>query len=372
LDSIPHLLGVLNGVVDLRTGAVRPREPEDCIFTVLNMVYDPEAPVACIDEIVSSIMADDEAKMRFLQKLLGYGITGEVSEEIFAVFTGSGRNGKGVLLQIVQYLLGDHFFKVANNGIITHRKTSNIDAERGVLLGARIVNFKELEAGERLKTSEVQLLTGGDGIPARPLYHDPMVIQPRFLLILETNHMPVMDPVIPASVERTVILDFKVTFTDLLPGEEPSQFRRQTDKDLKAKLKGPLAASFLRWLVMGAVSWYANKGLKLNAPADVVEFTRQYFEEQDTFLQFLTSRCEAGPNHQATSAELLDAYNEWVGCGEKHLTSKQLTPLMSIKGFLKKNTRIGGGPPIMCFHGIRLLPLMHPAVFDDDSEGLEP
>jgi putative DNA primase/helicase len=249
-----------------------------------------------------------------IQRLLGYGITGEVSEEIFAVFTGSGRNGKGLLLQTVQQILGDHFFKVANNGIITHRKTSNPDAERGALLGARIVNFKELEAGERLKTSEVQLLTGGDGIPARPLYRDPMVIQPRFLCVLETNHMPEIDQVIPATVERFLIVDFPVTFTDILPHEEPSQFRRQTDRTLKMKLRGAsMASGFLRWLVDGAVSWYADKGLKRGAPASVLDYTRRYFEEQDTFLQFLTSRCEVGHDHKVSSAQLLSEYNEWVG-----------------------------------------------------------
>jgi hypothetical protein len=87
---------------------------------------------------------------------------------------------------------------VVNNAVITHRRAANLDAERGVLCEARIADFKELEEGERLKTSEVQLVTGGDGVPATPKFRDPMVIQPRFLCLLERNHMPELDQGIPA------------------------------------------------------------------------------------------------------------------------------------------------------------------------------
>ena len=91
LDGTPYLVGVRNGMVDLRTGEVRPRAPEDNIFTVLDVAYDPAASTAVMHDLVMSIMAGNEAKVDYLQLLLGYGITGETGEEIFAVFTGSGR-----------------------------------------------------------------------------------------------------------------------------------------------------------------------------------------------------------------------------------------------------------------------------------------
>jgi len=101
LDSKPHLLGVKNGVVDLRTGELRARLPEDMIFTVIDVTFDPEASDALIRSTVLSAMADDVEMATYIQKLLGYGCTGEVCEEIFPVFTGSGRNCKGVLVKAV-------------------------------------------------------------------------------------------------------------------------------------------------------------------------------------------------------------------------------------------------------------------------------
>ena len=187
LDSKPHLLGVKNGVVDLRTGELRARLPEDMIFTVIDVTFDPEASDALIRSTVLSAMADDVEMATYIQKLLGYGCTGEVCEEIFPVFTGSGRNCKGVLVKAVQDVLGDNFFRTMNNGIIVDKNVSNLDAERGNLLGTRFALFNELKDGDKLKTNEVQLLSGGDKIPATPKYKDPMNIEPHFLCLLTTR-----------------------------------------------------------------------------------------------------------------------------------------------------------------------------------------
>jgi hypothetical protein len=158
LDSKPHLLGVRNGVVDLRTGALRQRVPEDMILTVLDVDYDPEASMELIAGTVLSIMADDVEMAAFMQKLLGYAVTGEVLEEIFAVFTANGRNGKGLLMQALMNLLGKPFYAEMSCGVIVNRQVANLDAERGKLLGARVAVFNELDPGEKLKTSEVQQL----------------------------------------------------------------------------------------------------------------------------------------------------------------------------------------------------------------------
>jgi putative DNA primase/helicase len=190
------------------------------LYTIVNVDYDPMASDDLVREVVFSAMVDDQEMADYIKKLLGYGCTGEVSEEIFSVWTGSGRNAKGVLVKAVQSVMGDKFFKVLNNGIIVDKNVSNPDAERGNLFGARFAIFNELREGDKLKTNEVQLLSGGDSIPATPKYKDPMMVQPRMLCILTTNHMPEISPVIPAIIERLQCIHFPVTFADLAPGEE--------------------------------------------------------------------------------------------------------------------------------------------------------
>lgn len=354
LDSKPHLLGVQNGVVDLRTGELRPRAPDDMIFTVLDVPYDAAADTSDMDALALSCMAGDASLAAYLQKLFGYGITGETCEEVFVVLTGSGRNGKGGLTQTIAKVLST-FYKAMNSGLICERQVSNVDAERGKLLGARLAVFDELKAGERLKTHEVQLLSGGDGIPARPLYKDPVTVTPRHLCILSTNHLPELTEVIPAIMLRLLIVHFPVTFTDLLEGEAETPLRRQADHSLKRRLEANLPG-VLRWLVQGAVAWYAAPGLRRQAPAKVLEFSRAYFEEQDRLASFLSQRCRVGDGLRVSTSSLLGALNEWLAGEElkERWTDKSLAAAMKVKGFEKKRMRLGGDNNVNCYAGIEL------------------
>eukprot|EP00798_Chlamydomonas_sp_ICE-L_P019071 gene19071-biopygen27938 len=257
-------------------------------------------------------MGGDEDMAYFLQRLLGYGITGEVREEIFPVWTGSGRNGKGLLTQALQQLLGE-YYKEMNCAVISDsRVCSNIDSERAKLIGARIAVFNELKPGEKLKTNEVQLLTGGDGFPVKAIYKNPVTVMPKHLAILVTNHMPEMSEVIVALVERILAIPFTVTFRDLIPGESETATLRQCDQTMKEKLKSPEGQSALfAWLVEGAVAWYGGtESLKAMAPTKVSEFTRKYLAEQDTVQAFLTDNCELGKTFRESSVALFEMYCE--------------------------------------------------------------
>eukprot|EP00798_Chlamydomonas_sp_ICE-L_P027071 gene27071-biopygen814 len=192
------------------------------------------------------------------------------------------------------------------------RVCSNIDAERAKLIGARIAVFNELKPGEKLKTNEVQLLTGGDGFPVKAIYKNPVTVMPKHLAILVTNHMPEMSEVIVALVERICAVHFPVTFRDLIPGESETATLRQCDQTMKEKLKSPEGQSALfAWLVEGAVAWYGGtESLKAMAPTKVSEFTRKYLAEQDTVQAFLTDNCELGKTFRESSVALFEMYCE--------------------------------------------------------------
>jgi P4 family phage/plasmid primase-like protien len=368
LDARPYLLGVRNGVVDLRNGEVRQREPEDMIFTVLDFDYDPDAPTTFIEDTVKAIMADDMAMVAYLQKVLGYAITGEVCEEIFLIFTAGGRNGKGLLMQSLMEIMG-RFYVEMNCGIIISRQVSNLDAERGKLLGARIAVFNELESGEKLKTSEVQMLSGGDGIPAAPKYQDPITIRPRHLCILTTNHMPELSEVKVATIERVIVVPFPVTFTDLGEGEVPTATRRQRDNGLKDKLKED-KKGMLTWLVKGAVAWYATKDLKRNAPDKVKEFSKKYFEEQDRLGKFIKESFKVGEGELVSAEKFFELWKSY-GAGTLSKPS-DIVKAMEAKGFTKSRTRLGPlcRNPISCYHGLSIIEAGDE--YDELEEGEEP
>ena len=364
LDGNRHLIGVKGGgVVDLRTGQKRQRVAEDMVHNELDVEYENDnnnhamtnaARAEWMHRIVEKIMGGDEDMAYFLQRLLGYGITGEVREEIFPVWTGSGRNGKGLLTQALQQLLGA-YYKEMNCAVISDsRVCSNIDAERAKLIGARIAVFNELKPGEKLKTNEVQLLTGGDGFPVKAIYKNPVTVMPKHLAILVTNHMPEMSEVIVALVERILAIPFTVTFRDLIPGERETATLRQCDQTMKEKLKSPEGQSALfAWLVEGAVAWYGGtESLKAMAPTKVSEFTRKYLAEQDTVQAFLTDNCELGKTFRESSVALFEMYCEVSG----ENTSKKpwFIGQMKKKGFQKKAIRIGREGTQQGYMGLRL------------------
>jgi P4 family phage/plasmid primase-like protien len=350
MDSVPHLLGVANGVVDLRTGQLRERQPDDYIFTVCPIEYNPDADPKVFHDVVLSAMADDQDMAAYLQRLMGYSITGEVSEEIFVVFSGSGRNCKGVITQTLSHILGG-LFRDINVAVITDRRAANIDAERARLHGARVAMFNELEPHEKLKTADVKALSGGDAVLAAQKYKDPVAVKPKQLCILSTNHMPELDVIDVAIVQRLVCIHFPVTFTDLPHGVQPSEFVRQRDPELKSRLKSR-AQDVLKWFVDGAVAWYANKNLKDGAPAKVKEFSKKYFEDQDVIGSFVETMCDVGnPEARVSSRVFIAALADW-GSGQR-ITERVLADWMKRKGFVKKKA-VYGNTNCQCYFGISL------------------
>ncbi|GAX86414.1 hypothetical protein CEUSTIGMA_g13824.t1 [Chlamydomonas eustigma] len=345
--------------VDLRDGTLRAREPEDYIHILATCDYNPNVDTCEVSDLVSQIMAGDEEMVSYLQKLLGYGITGEISEEIFVLFNGTGRNGKGVITQTLQNILGEDFVKDMEVGLICgdDRSLSNSSASMVKLGGSRIALFKESKEDEVLKTNVVQLLTGGDRIPCRDVYASAVSLTPRHLSILETNHLPSLGgDVIPAMVERIMVVHFPVTFKgDLLPGESWTPLVQPADKTLKGRLKD-MRCSFLTWLVQGSIVWYRDRNLKSSAPSAVKEFTRQYMLAEDLMAQFIEAACTIGPYNRISSNELVEYYNEWLRHTtntRKRIDNRGMATLMNRKGFYKKSTRVNG-VPTKGYEGIRV------------------
>ena len=176
--------------------------------------------------------------------------------------------------------------------------------------------------------------------------------------------MPELSQVIPAIAERLLVVHFPVTFTDLAEGEAPTPFRRQADRTLKRRLLSPEGLrGALRWLVDGAVRWYAEVcgaaggsggggggGLRRAAPEQVKEFSRQYLAEQDHLAAFLREQCEVGDDgggrgaFRVSSATLLASYNEWLRDSDtRAVDARQLAASLRAKGFLKKTLWVDGG-----------------------------
>jgi len=335
LDSKKHLLAVKNGVIELKTGLLRPRKHDDYIQTILDTSYNSDVSTNLIEDTIQSIMADDLGMLLYLQKLLGYGITGEACEELFFIFTAGGRNGKGLILSSIQSLMGK-FFKDCNLALITKRNVGNVQAEKIALKSVRFALFNELNMDERLDTSQLKQFSGGDYINVRGLYKDAEDIKPMFTPILCTNHLPELDDTGKSIVDRLKVINFPVTFTDL-KGGAPTVFVRQVDINLKDKLENNKEALLL-WLVQGAVKWYRDQDLKSNAPPQVDEYSKKYIEGEDTLQMYINEECNVGPELKVSTSAFLDELNSFLG--KKVYAAKLLSKMMLKKGFDNKLCRI--------------------------------
>lgn len=326
MDRNPWLLNVRNGVVDLRTGELRPHDPgllitklADVEYLGLDYVYpDWEGAVAQI-----AGESDGDARMggagggfaggpvsAFLRRWFGYCATGDISEQVFVVHWGDGSNGKSTVLGTVSAVLGDYagtaapqLLAASGQGPEAH-PTGIAD-----LWGKRMVTAHETKEGAVLREDFIKQATGGDKIKARYMREDFFEFDPTHKIQMLTNAKPVVRGQ-DHGIWRRVLL---VAYTQRFGTAEQVAAGEATavgDKHLGARLCGDAARSgVLSWIVRGAVEW-ARVGLR--APDAVREASAVYREEQDRVGQWVHECCEVQPAESVRA----DAGSRMGGAGE--------------------------------------------------------
>ncbi len=298
-DSDPMLLGVLNGVVDLRTGTLRPGRAEDRITMHLDIPFDADAMRDGAERwirFVLELFQDDAAMYDFLWRSLGYTLTGDTREQVLFVLYGSGANGKSTLLSTLRHVLGPYAHDAGFSTFELNGRAS-IPSDLAALCGRRFVSASECSEGVRLNEERVKALTGGDSITARFMYRDLFTFRPTCKIWLATNHKPRIADDSFAFWRRVRLIPFLAQFT----GEK-------ADKHLEETLHGE-AVGVLAWIVRGCLEWQ-RRGL--DAPEAVATATRQYEAESDPLNEFLSDCCILGDGYHVLSASLYRAYLAWA------------------------------------------------------------
>lgn len=297
LDAHPHLLACRNGTVDLTTGELRAPDRAHLLTRGVAVDYDADAFSERFVAFLDEVFAGDSELIAYVQRLLGYCITGEVRDHVLPVWWGAGANGKSTLLGATQDLLGDLAIS-APEGLIIRRDHEPHPERMAALRGRRLVVSSELEQRAVLAEAIVKLLTGGDTISARELYGRRFNFKPSHKVVLVSNHRPRVHGTDHAMWRRLRVVPFTVT----IPPErqDPALRRRLVEED------GP---AVLAWLVAGAVAWHHN-GLG-DVPA-VVEATEDYRTSQDTFGAWL-SECTVAVERAPTKVgDLWSSWKTWT------------------------------------------------------------
>ena len=352
-DTNPWLLACQSGVLDLRTGELHAGCPEDYIRTAIPTAWTGiDTPCPRFERFLDELFADKPEQERadliaFLQRLLGYSITGSTAHHLFAILYGEeGRNGKDTLLETIKSVLGPLVGVVSNDVFVAQDKFRAGGAPTPHLVdlqGKRLVWGSETRQGDKLNIAQIKLLTGGGEISARQLHGRQYSFSPTHKLLLMTNYKPHADARDKAFWSRACLLEFGVRFVDA--PKAPNE--RKADPDLKAKLRQE-TSGILAWLVRGCLAW---QQLGLAIPPSVQVATEQYRDEEDKILQFLTACCLVHPDAHVKASILYEAYKTW--CKENQFGSGVNATLFGnevSRRFEKKTTRIG-----RVYQGIGLL-----------------
>ena len=328
-DADPWLLNTPGGMVDLRTGHMRPHRPEDYCTKITAVAPGGECPRWL--KFLGKITGDDRALQDFMMCVAGYSLTGSTREHALFFGHGTGGNGKGVFLNTYGGIMGG-YATAAPMETFTASKHDHHPTELARLRGARFVTAQETEEGRPLAEAKIKMLTGGDPVPARFMRQDFFTYTPTFKLFIAGNHRPRFRGVDESIRRRLHLIPFSVT----IPKEEKDL--KLTEK-LKAEWPGILA-----WAIKGCLRWQI---IGLSPPPSVTEATGQYLEAEDTLGTWIGERCKPAGYGGTPIAILFDDWEKWAKAegeepGSKKLFSQKLQDRGYKSGIFQKQRGLGG------------------------------
>lgn len=318
LDADPWLLNCRNGTLDLRTGKLLPHHPGNLCTKTIPVVYDPDAKCTTWISFLRQVMAENHDLIKFLQRAIGYALTGVTGEQVLFFLYGLGANGKSTFIETCRNLLGDYSQQADFDTFVT-KKNDGPRNDLARLKGARLVAAVEAAQGRQLAENVIKQATGGDTITARFLYHEHFEFVPQFKLFLVANHKPTIMGVDEAIWRRIRLIPFTVTIP-----------REHRDKQLLAKLRRELPG-ILAWAIRGCLKWQEDG---LSEPDAVSAATADYRREMDVLADFIEECCVLGEHKTVNAGLLYLTFQAWCETnGEEVLTQKKFGTQLRERGF---------------------------------------
>ena len=325
MDTDKMSVNCKNGIIDLRTGSLMPHDINKFMTKMLNVKLpnSPKSPSLWLN-FLNDIFGSDRELIRYIQKTVGYSLSGSTSEQCVFFLYGTGRNGKSTFLEIVRYIMGDYATNIQPETIMVRPSQGSANSDIARLKGARFVTSVEPNEGMRINEGLLKQLTGDDVVTARKLYGDEFEFKPEFKLWMATNHKPIIRGTDTGIWRRIHIIPFTVS----IPVEK-------VDRQLKYKLREELS-DILAWAVEGCRLWQAE-GLRM--PKAVLDAVQEYRHEMDVISAFADACCVTGG--EAKASQLYAVYAEWAGENNEYRMSSTKFGVEMSKRFERVKKRDG-------------------------------
>ncbi len=308
LDREPFLAAAPNGTIELGHHCeLRESDRKDRLTRMLGAKFNPRAQCPIFEKFLERIMPDEDMR-GFLQRALGYALTGSTREQSFFILWGTGNNGKSTLMNAMRRVFGDYAMNSPVSTFLAKREGaggSEASPDLARLPGARLVTAAEPPEGARLDEAKVKEMASGEPMTVRHLNQGFFEFRPVLKAFISTNHKPVIRGT-DHGIWRRIRL---IPFTVQIPEDE-------IDRDLETKLIGE-SEGILQWLLTGVEEWFA---LGLCPPAKAIAAVEEYRADEDPVGEFLKARCEVCPHsinpstgrpYEVSAKRLREAYLEW-------------------------------------------------------------
>jgi putative DNA primase/helicase len=328
MDRYPFLLNCKNGTINLKTAELLAHSSNDWITKQLDIEFDRKADCPRFIQFIDEITGHNRDLAEFIQRSLGYSLTGDNSEQCFFVAWGEGANGKSTLLVLFHDLLDGYALDTPISSFEKKRSAGGASPDLVRLRGARFVTVSEAESKHTLAESLIKKLTGGDTLAERGLYSDYVEFKPIAKFWLATNRKPKISGSEEAMWRRIHLIPFNV----VVPPEK-------RDPYLSEKLRAE-APGVLNWAIRGCLDWQSGR---LCPPAIVREATRQYRDENDDIRQFVEERIVTSESQRVSNRDMFAAYEQWArDNGAENLSQRDLTPRLKRAGLEQEPGRSKG------------------------------
>ncbi len=317
LDADPWILNTRSGVLDLRTGEIHGHDRRQLVTKLAPVDVDPAAACPTWEWFVDWAMCGDRELVEFLQRAVGYSITGSTAEQCLLFCHGPGANGKSTFLAVLARMLDDYAGETEPDLLLasnSDRHTTGLTD----LMGKRLAVAQETDEGRTLAEALVKKLTGDQTVTARRMRQDNFTFTATHKLWMAANHRPNVRGTDHAIWRRIHLIPW---MAHLEPG--------QRDDHLVDKLTAELPG-ILNWAIAGCLAWQRDG---LQPPTAVVAATAEYRSEQDHIGRFIDDCCTLAPGLTITARDLRETYEKWcTENGERAWSAKAMAPKLVERG----------------------------------------
>jgi len=337
LDADPWCLNTPTGIVDLRTGAVRPHDPAAYCTRMTGAALDPAEGADLWANFRADITMHNVELQDYLQRVAGYCSTGVTTEDVLVYLFGIGANGKGSFAETIAHALGD-YARVFPAEVLMESKGERHPTDLAQFMGVRFALTSEPSSSATWNDSRIKSLTGDTMISARFMRGDFFTFPRTHKTMVLGNHMPRLADVTHAIRRRVQMVPFRAVF------------KQEAGIGMRERLKAEAGGAVLAWIVEGARIWNASGTAP---PAVVRELTAEYLSDQDVVGQWIADRCERdNPKAYELSGTLHRDYSAWCERnGTPPKSNVALSASLVSAGFEKRATSAG-----KAFYGLKLKP----------------